>query len=177
MRLGWRTYCSEKLNIDYYNKINNTERNSCSIYVVRVCLCTEASNIYCVVLCFVFLRPAASFSGFSIFYSPFDISQLWWWYALIAQVVLNPTTIRSRPPRPLVAVRIERNYFYFCFSLFVLFCIILFCFALIWNILLCFVLVYFVSYCFVFCFVFVCLFVCWLDFCKGLLYIYNLLFL
>jgi hypothetical protein len=27
-------------------------------------------------------------------------SQLWWWYALIAQVVVNSTTIRSRPRRP-----------------------------------------------------------------------------
>ena len=28
--------------------------------------------------------------------------QLWWWYALIAQVLVNPTTIRSRPRRHLV---------------------------------------------------------------------------
>jgi hypothetical protein len=27
-------------------------------------------------------------------------SQLYWWYALIAQVVVNPTTIRSRPQWP-----------------------------------------------------------------------------
>jgi hypothetical protein len=106
------------------------------------------------------------------FILPFDITQLWWWYALIAQVVLNPTTIRWRPPRPLVAVWIEWYYFYFCFALFVLFCIIWFCFALIWIVLLYFVLVYFVSYCFVFCFVFVSVSVCWLDFCKGVLHIY-----
>ena len=29
-------------------------------------------------------------------------SQIKWWQALIAQVVLNPTTIRSRPRRPLM---------------------------------------------------------------------------
>ena len=33
-------------------------------------------------------------------------SQLYWWYALIAQVVVNPATIRSRSWRPL---RVEWN--------------------------------------------------------------------
>ena len=34
-------------------------------------------------------------------------TQCWWWYALIAEVVLNPTTIQSRPRRTLL------NYDYF----------------------------------------------------------------
>ena len=32
-------------------------------------------------------------------------SQLEWWYALITQVMVNPTTIRSRPQQPLRMIR------------------------------------------------------------------------
>jgi hypothetical protein len=37
-------------------------------------------------------------------------SRLWWWKGLIAQVVMNRTTIRSRPRRPLLVTLININH-------------------------------------------------------------------